>query len=98
MDEAKTRGCIQDHADAVVRGDIEAVTNDFAQELRPQVPTLAQNLPLPVSSAEVVSVEVGEDESVAMIRYTGDSGQVTIRTHWQDRGGQLQIVAGEPVA
>ncbi len=97
MDEAQTRTCVQEHADAVLRGDIEAVTNDFVEELRPQVPTLAQGLPLPVSSAEVLSVEVGADESVAMIRYTGDSGQVTIRSHWQDRAGRPQIVAGEPV-
>jgi hypothetical protein len=97
MDDAKTRSCIQDHADSVVRGDMEAVIADFAEELRPQVPQIARSLPRPVRSAEVVSVEVGEEESVAHIHYTGDSGEVTIRSHWREVDGRPSIVAGEPV-
>jgi hypothetical protein len=97
MDEAKTHSHVQAHADAVARGDMEAVTNDFIEEMRPQVPEIGRALPLPVSSAEVLSVEVGAEESVAMIRYTGDQGQVTIRSRWRDVEGRPSIVAGEPV-
>jgi hypothetical protein len=97
MDETRTRSQVQDHADAVLRGDMEAATADFAVELRPQVPQIAQSLPLPVTSADVLKVEVGDEESVAEIRYTGDSGQVTIRTRWRDIDGRPSIVAGEPI-
>lgn len=97
MDDQETRNRIQEHADAVVRGDMDTVVADFAENLRPQVPQIAQSLPQPVTSAEVVSVEVGDTESVAMIRYSGDTGDVTIRSHWQDEGGRLVIVKGEPV-
>lgn len=97
MDEAHTRSHIQEHADAVVRGDMEAVIGDFAEELRPQAPQLAKSLPQPVTSAEVLSVEVGASETVAEIRYHGDSGHVTIRSHWHDVDGRPMIVAGEPV-
>jgi hypothetical protein len=97
MDEAKTSRHVQEHADAVVRGDMEAVTNDFIEEMRAQVPEIGRALPMPVKSAEVLSLQVGDQESVAMIRYTGDSGQVTIRSRWRDVEGRPSIFAGEPV-
>jgi hypothetical protein len=97
MDESKTRAVIQEHADAVVRGDMDAVIADFSEELRPQVPQLAQQLPQPVTEADVLSVEVGEEESVAMIRYGGESNEVTIRTRWREIDDRPQIIHGEPV-
>ena len=95
MDEATTRDHVQKHADAVVQGDMDAVTADFAEELRPQLPQIARALPQPVTKAEVLSVDIG-DPSVAMIRYSGSSGGVTIRSEWQDEGGRPVIVRVEP--
>lgn len=96
MDEATTRECIQEHAAAVERGDMDAVVADFSEDLRPQVPQIAQALPQPVTAANVLSVEIGDAECVALIRYSGDSGEVTIRSRWQDQGGRPLIVAAEP--
>lgn len=98
MDETTVRDHIQKHADAVVQGDMEAVTADFSTELRPQVPKIAQVLPLPVAEAEVLSVDIGDPVSEAMIRYSGESGNVTIRTNWQDEGGRPVIVHAEPAS
>jgi hypothetical protein len=97
MDETETRSQVQQHADAIVRGDMDAVIADFSKELRPQVPQIAQALPRPVTSAEVLSVEIGDEESVAKIRYSGDSGDVTIRSHWRLIDGRPTIVAGQPI-
>ncbi len=97
MDDATTRSQIQQHADAVVRGDMEAVGADFSEDLRPQLPEIAKALPQPVTTAEVLSVEVGEVESVATIRYAGDTDAVTVRSRWQDLGGRPLIVHAEPV-
>jgi hypothetical protein len=55
-----------------------------------------QGLPQPVTGAEVLSVDVGDTESVAMIRYSGDAGAVTVRSRWQDEGGRPVIVHAEP--
>jgi hypothetical protein len=96
MDDAKTRQTIQAHADAVVSGDFDHVVADFTEELKPQVPQIAQLLPQPVESSEVVSVDVGEDESVAVIQYTGAGKDVRIRSTWRDEDGVARIVAGEP--
>jgi hypothetical protein len=97
MDEAATRRQVQAHADAVVHGDMETVTNDFIEELRPQVPEIARTLPQPVTSAEVLSLEVGDEEAVALIRYSGESGQMAVRSRWREVDGRPQIFAGEPV-
>ena len=98
MDEQKTRDQIEQHADAVVRGDMDTVVADFTEGLRPHVPEIAKALPQPVTSADVLSIDVGETESVAMIRYSGGTGNVTIRSRWQDEGGRAVIVHAEPAA
>ena len=97
MDEAATRGHIEAHADAVVRGDMDAVLSDFSEELRPEVPQLAQALPQPTTSAEVQNIDIGEDESVSTIRYSGQESAVTIRARWRDESGRPVIVHAEPV-
>jgi hypothetical protein len=96
MDDQQTRDHIQQHADAVVRGDMDAVVADFTESMRPHVPQIAQALPLPVTAAEVLSVDVGDTETVATICYTGAPGDVTIRSRWQDEGGRPVIVHAEP--
>jgi hypothetical protein len=96
MDDQQTRDHIRQHADAVVRGDMGAVVAGFTESLQPHVPQIAQALPQPVTAAEVLSVDVGDTESVAMIRYSGGTGGVTIRSRWQDEGGRPVIVHAEP--
>src|SRR3954462_2028990 len=96
MDDTKAREHIQAHADAVVSGDFDHVIADFSDELRPQAPQIAKLLPQPVESAEVVSVESGDDEAVAQIRYSGAGQDVTIRSYWQEQDGTPRIVKGEP--
>src|SRR6478736_6484657 len=74
MDDANMRKCAQDHAAAIERGDLAAATADFVAEMRAAVPELAKALPNPIEKAEVLSVDVGDDASVAQIRYTGTDG------------------------
>jgi hypothetical protein len=64
----------------------------------PQVPQIAQALPQPVTAANVLDVEIGDAETVALIRYSGDSGEVTIRSRRQEQGGRPLIVAAEPAS
>ena len=96
MDDQQTRDHVKQHGENVVRGDMDATMADFSNELRPHAPGLVQSLPQPVTAADVLSVDVGETESVAMIRYSGDTGAVTVRSRWQDEGGRPVIVHAEP--
>ena len=89
---------IRSSSNAVVRGDMDAVVADFTEGLRPHVPEIAKALPQPVTAAEVLSLDVGETESIAMIRYSGATGDVTIRSRWQDEGGRAVMVHAEPAA
>jgi hypothetical protein len=98
MNEVPVRNHAEAHAKAVVDGDFDAVTADFVEELKPSVGEIGKLLPRPVTDAEVVKVDVGEDESTVEIRYSGEDGAaVTIRSIWEDRDGRPMIVAGEPV-
>ena len=96
MDEMQAREHIGKHAKAVVDGDLDALAADFSEELRPQLPQLAQNLPQPVTVADVLNVDLEPDEAVALIRYSGADGEVTIRSRWRERNGRPIIVQAEP--
>ena len=98
MDEAQTRDYINEHADAVVRKDMDAILADFSEELRPGAPHIVNDvLPQPVTGAEVLSIDVGDSETVAMIRYSGD-GELTVRSRWQEEAGRPVIVHAEPAS
>jgi hypothetical protein len=97
MDEATTRSYVEAHADAVVRGDMDAIVADFSEALRPQLPQLAQALPQPTTSADIQNIDTGQDETVSTIKYSGDSSSVTIRATWREEGDRPVIVHAEPV-
>jgi hypothetical protein len=40
---------------------------------------------------EVLSIDVGEQESQALIRYSGEACSTTVRSHWHDDGGRPRI-------
>jgi hypothetical protein len=44
----------------------------------------------------VVSLDIEDAESVATIRYSGDSGELTLGTRWQDDAEHPVIVHIEP--
>lgn len=97
MDESTAKSHIQAHADAVVSGDQAALLADFSEDLRPQLPQLAQMLPQPVTSSEVQDVQIADEESVSTITYSGPDSSVTIRAEWREEGGRPVIVHAEPV-
>jgi hypothetical protein len=96
MDRGSVERHAEDHAQAVVRGDMEAVIADFVPELRPQVPELAKGLPQPTTSADVQSVQDAGDHAVVEIRYSGAEQSLTIRTRWEDREGRPLITEAAP--
>ena len=98
MDEARTKDQIQRHAEAVERGDFETVLGDLSPELQANAEQIVKSLPQPVTSAKVLSVDVGDEETVAQIRYAGDTSELTIQSHWRDVDGRPTIVQAGPVA
>ena len=97
MDEVPLRNHVDAHAKAVIHNDLESVTNDFAPELRGQVSDVAEQLPQPVTSADVERVDVAEDHADVRIRYSNEEESVGIRTRWEEIDGRPMIVEAEPV-
>lgn len=97
MDEDRTREQIHNHADAVQRSDFDAVIADFNAELQAQAPQIVQTLPQPVTAANVVDIDFGDNEAVAVIHYAGDTSEITVRSHWREADGRPVIVHAEPV-
>jgi hypothetical protein len=98
MDETRTKDHIQRHAEAVERGDFDTVVGDLSEELQAHADEIVKSLPQPVTSAKVLSVEVGDEETVAQVRYAGDTSELTIQSHWRDVDGRPTIVQAGPVS
>ncbi len=97
MQEVATRNHAEAHAKAVLNGDIDAVTADFVPNLRGQAGEIAQQLPQPVTHAEVQKVDVEDDHATVEIQYSNDDQSLTIRTRWEEVDGRPMIVEGAPV-
>ena len=70
---------------------MDTVAADFSPELRPQLPQLAQALPQPTTSADVLSVEASSDHAIVHIRYSSADRALTLRSRWEDVGGRPAI-------
>jgi hypothetical protein len=98
MDRADVEQRAEEHGQAIVRGDMDAVMADIAKELHPGVPQVAGLLPQPTTNADVVSVDVQDDHAICDIRYSNDQQSITMRSRWEDRDGRPRIVEVGPVA
>ena len=96
MDEIPTRKIIEAHAKAVVDGDMDTVVNDFAPDLRGNVNELAQNLPQPVTDADVRKLDVEDDHADVEIHYSNENESLTIKTRWEEVEGRAMIVDAKP--
>jgi hypothetical protein len=85
------------HGHAVVRGDMDAVVADIAEELHPGVPQVAALLPQPTADAQVVSLDVQDDHAICEIRYSNEETSITLRSRWEERDGRPLIVEVGPV-
>lgn len=92
MDAQIVRERSQAYCDALVSGDIELAAEELSHELRSSLGQLVSILPLPLTAGTVESVEVGGSGYVAMIRLTGDAGEIELQTRWKDRDGHPTIV------
>src|SRR4051812_6436666 len=98
MDQQAMEQTAEQHAYAVVRGDMRAVAADLAPALRPEFSEVGKQLPRPVQSADVRRVDAREDHAIVEIEYSGDGKTVTLQSRWEDRDGGPLIVEFKPVS
>lgn len=89
------RDAVEAHAqvvcDALVAGEIDRATEDFSQELKSNLGQVIAQLPLPISEANIESVDQGGKGYVVVLRLIGE-GTVLLQTRWKDRDGRPTIV------
>jgi hypothetical protein len=92
MDEQAVRDHAQGHLDALIAGDIDRAIEDMSVELRRNLGEIMAMLPLPLTSAEIESVEMGGSSFIAILHLVGETTETRIQTRWKDRDGRPTIV------
>src|SRR5262245_24245000 len=81
MDHELTHEHVHRHADSVVRGDMAAAFADMTAALQAEMAAAPQPDDAPsFTAADVLSLDVGEDESEAVIRYSNATAAMTVRS------------------
>ena len=92
MDEKAVREHAQGHLDALIAGDVGRALEDLSAELRSQPGELMAMLPLPLTSAEIESVETAGSGYTAVLHLVGETDETRLQTRWKDRNEKPTIV------
>ena len=97
MDAQVVREHAESYCTALLDGDMTRAAEELSRELQANLGPLVAILPLPLTEATVVSVEVGGSGYVAMLRLVGASGEIELQTRWKDRDGRPTVVEASHV-
>ena len=92
MDEEAVRAHAQGHIDALKAGDVGRALEDLSAALRTQPGELMAMLPLPLTAAEIESVDMAGSGYVAVLHLVGETDQTRLETRWKERDGRPTIV------
>ena len=92
MDEQAVLEHARGHLDALMEGDVGRALEDLSAELRSQPGELMAMLPLPLTSAEVESVDKAGSGYTAVLHLVGETDETRLQTRWKDRGDKPTIV------
>jgi hypothetical protein len=92
MDEQAVRDHAQSHIDALVAGDVDRALQDLSKELRSHPGELMAMLPLPLTSAEVESVEMAGSGYTSVLHLIGETDETRLETRWKERDEKPTIV------
>jgi hypothetical protein len=92
MDETAVREHAQQMCDALIAGDVDRAIADVSDELRRNLGEVLSLFPLPVTEADVQSVDRGGSAVIVVLRLVGETDEVEVQTRWKDRNGQPRIV------
>ena len=97
MDAEDVRQHAQAYCDALLAGDVDRAIEEFSTELHQHIGELISQIPLPLTSAEIESVEPGAHAVVAVLLLTGETDTVRVETRWKDRDGKPTLVEASHV-
>jgi hypothetical protein len=97
MDAEEVRSHAQAYCDALLAGNVDQAIEELSQELHQHVGELISQIPLPLTEAEVESVEPGAHAVVAVLRLVGETETVKVETRWKERDGRPTLVEASHV-
>lgn len=92
MDETTVRERAEAHGKATVAGDLRTAGSDLTKDAMGAAGAVMKEMPDPLESCEVTSVESAGGEVVARIRYVGGGRTTTVESRWAERDGTPRIV------
>ena len=92
MDEQAVRDHAQGHLDALLAGDVDRATQDLSTELRSHLGEIMAMLPLPLTAADIESVDKTGTGYKAILHLLGETTETRLETRWKDRDGRPTIV------
>ncbi len=95
MDETEVRTGAETHGQATVEGNFKVAGSYLSPEAAAQAGGVMKAMPGKLSGSEVTTVEPEGDGFVVGIRYTGETGEVTVRSTWGEVDGATKITALE---
>jgi hypothetical protein len=91
MEVATVRDRCQDHADAMVAGDLNRAAEDLTESCKADAAVVMKAIPRRLDSARVTNVSAEGEQAQADIVYTGEGRDVTVRSTWADIEGRPYI-------
>jgi len=92
MDEQAVRDHAQGHLEALMAGNVERALEDLSKELRANPGEVMAMLPLPLTAAQVESVDKTGTGYRSILHLVGESTEIRLETRWKDRDGRPTIV------
>jgi hypothetical protein len=92
MDEQAVRDHAQGHLDALLAGDVDRAIQDLSQELQRNLGEIMAMLPLPLTAADIESINVGASSYTAVLHLVGETTESRLETRWKDRDGRPTMV------
>jgi hypothetical protein len=92
MDEQAVRDHAQGHLDALLAGDVDRAIQDLSQELQRNLGEIMAMLPLPLTAADIESIDMGGSSYTAILHLVGETTESRLETRWKDRDGRPTII------
>ncbi|MDQ3964222.1 MAG: hypothetical protein M3277_09985 [Actinomycetota bacterium] len=92
MDTTEVRTEAERHANATVAGDLKTAGASLTETARGQAGGVMKAMPGKLTACEIPAVqEEGDGTFLVDIRYTGENGDVTVRSTWGEIDGRPKI-------
>jgi len=92
IDDQAVRDHAREHLDALLSGNVERAVEDISPQLRSNLGEIIAMLPLPLTSAEIESVDGAGTGYKVVVHLVGETTETRLEMRWKDRDGRPTIV------